>query len=179
MTDKVVSEEVMTPALQSVEETPLVGGQSLLTDEQVAQMQQDDKNVFLEYTYDKVERVLSMEEVEAAVRTLMRLYAAQRAQAPAASDEEIRRAVCAESSETELFSTTHPTIFRKLTDRRTPPQVIETLCGMMGIRQRQERGELSDAQVAGGLEQYLRGQCAAAQKKTPTAAAAASSAGSQ
>jgi len=138
----------------------MVGGQSLLTDDQVAQLRQDESNVFLEYTYDKVDRVLSMAEVEEAIRTLMRRYATKRASDPAATDEQIRRAATDEVPALASFSATHPTIFRRLTDRSTPPHVIETLCGMMGIRQRQERGELSDAQVAGGLEQYLRGQCA-------------------
>lgn len=142
-------------------ETKLDGSNSLLTSEQIEEMRKDQRNVFLEYTYDKVDRVLPMAEVEQTLRSVMARCAELRRSEPGLTDAQLRERLARESEAVDQFTHTHPVIFRKVTDRRTTPRAIETLCGMMGLRQRQERGELSDAQVAGGLEQFLRRQCAA------------------
>ena len=159
----------MEGAASITPDTKLDGQHSLLTSEQVERMRENDKNVFLEYTYDKVDRVLPMKEVEQTLRRVMKRYSELRRSTGETSDAKLRERLTAESEVFDQFSHTHPTIFRKVTDRDTPPKVIETLCGMMGLRQRQEAGQISDAQVAGGLEQYLRRQCGAGSKPPPQA----------
>ena len=62
----------MEGAASITPDTKLDGQHSLLTSEQVEQMRENDKNVFLEYTYDKVDRILPMREVEQTLRRVMK-----------------------------------------------------------------------------------------------------------
>lgn len=145
------------------ENTKLQGQQTLLTPEQVSRLQEEEGNVFMEYTYDKVDRVLEMDEVEEALRHVMQRYQQER-QRTGESDAKIRDLLLTDEK-IEAFSRSHPTIFRKMTDRSTPPRVVETLCGMMGLRQRQEQGQLGEAEAAGALEMYLKNQISADAKE--------------
>lgn len=140
--------------MSAIDQDTRLQGENVLLDEQaIHKLEQDEGNMVLQYEYDEVERVLPMTEVEALVRAVV-THADRRTM----EVDAFRQKIQADDSAMATFARTHPTIFRKVTDRRTPPRELETLCGMMSIRAKQERGELSDAQVAGGLEHYLRQQ---------------------
>ena len=140
--------------MSAIDQDTRLQGENVLLDEQaIHKLEQDEGSMVLQYEYDEVERVLPMVEVEALVRAIVTHEARRTMEADA-----FRQKIQTDNPDMSTFARTHPTIFRKVTDRRTPPRELETLCGMMSIRAKQERGELSDAQVAGGLEHYLRQQ---------------------
>ena len=130
----------------------LQGENVMLDEDAIQKLEKDDANMVLRYEYDEVERVLPMAEVEGLIRNIV-----EREERRTHKAEDFRKILEADKKFTS-FARTHPTIYQKVTDRHTSTQEIETLCGLMSIRAKQERGELSDAQVAGGLEHYLRGR---------------------
>lgn len=129
----------------------LDGEAVMLTPAQVRELDQDDRTTVLEYEYDDVERVLPMNEVQAALQQCRDDFARARTAHPEWTDEQIR-----ETLRASPLAKTHPTIFDKATDRTTPPHVFETLAALIAIRQRQERGLADDNATALAVEAAIQ-----------------------
>ena len=141
------------------------GKPHMLSQERIAELQKDDRNEFYEYTFDKVDRVLPMEEVEEVMRKIIHQYHVYRNMDPRMSDLKIREKLVGHCDSFRTFSETHRTIMQRITTRDTPQEVIKTICGMMSLKLQQERGKMDEENVALGLQHYLKKQCASMQKK--------------
>ena len=134
---------------------PLEGETTLLTPAQAQRLNQEDHTMVLEYEYDTPERVLQMGEVHELLQ--LALEKAQHLRDQSEMDEAaVRRTLIEQHDGMRLFSTTHPTIFAKATDARTPPAVLAKLRQMIAIRAQQERGELNELDTAAALERTLQ-----------------------
>ena len=135
----------------------LKGKPTMLTEAEVARLRNDDENVFLDYEYDKVERILTMDEVEATMLRLRNAFDATPAQ-PNEGEEALRARIERQDPTFEAFAQSHPSIFRMCTCATTTPTQLETLRGMMRLRQRVERGQTNEADASVSLDRYLHRQ---------------------
>ena len=97
-----------------------------------------------------------MSEVLEILEETRRDYADLRGQHQAWDDTKLRHHLVTHNDQIGLFSRTHPTIFKKATDRDTPSVTFERLQQMIRIRAQQERGRIDEQETAHAVEAVLR-----------------------
>ena len=128
----------------------------MLTPEMAQKLNEEEHTQVLTYEYDTPEKMLSMDDVSQVMHTVRQAHADLRQAHPSLTDEELRTRLVATHPDVAVFSRTHPTIFVKLTDRATPPVLLERLRQMMQIRAQQERGQLNEQETAQAVETVLK-----------------------
>ena len=128
----------------------------MLTPEMAQKLNEEEHTQVLTYEYDKPEKLLSMTDVSHILHTVRQAHADLRQAHPSLTDEELRARLVAAHPDAAVFSRTHPTIFVKMTDRATPPVMLERLQQMMHIRAQQERGQLNEQETAQAVETVLK-----------------------
>ena len=128
----------------------------MLTPEMAQKLNEEEHTQVLTYEYDKPEKLFSMTDVSQIMHTVRQAHADLRQAHPSLTDEELRARLVAAHPDVAVFSRTHPTIFVKLTDRATPPVMLERLQQMMHIRAQQERGQINEQETAQAVETVLK-----------------------
>lgn len=90
----------------------------------------------------------STEKVREILMILEQNYKALRLQRPGDTDKEIRQRIQATSSDLDAFSRSHPTFFRKFTDRTVPSVVRDNIWYIVEQRILFETGTCSELEYA-------------------------------
>lgn len=113
-----------------------------------------------EVVYDTPIRSLSASQVyELIVRLRVRQLTLRR-QHPDADDDTISTLLLDESEDFRLFATnSHPTIYKKLQNRETPQEVLDTLMQMIRAKMAIEANEVDEDMALAALQREVLSKC--------------------
>jgi hypothetical protein len=125
-----------------------------LSEDQIAKIAQDPKNIVYKYEHDQATTVYTAEQQTHYVNTIRHAYLQKRQQDSTWIDGKIRTAIRNEHKELHEFIKNNERIWLKLTDRATPDQEIKHIYFMIYVRLQMERG-LPKHQADALVQEYL------------------------
>ena len=95
--------------------------------------------------YNKVDRVLTMRELKPILASIRSHYPQFRTQYPEETDENIRDRIDQVITQgQQLLETSHPRIYKNITDRSSTDQDLETIATLIRIRAEVDDGSITE-----------------------------------
>lgn len=132
---------------------------SKFTDDQLRRLQEDESNIVYDVTYDSVDRVVPMKEMKTTIGKIRDAHISLRKEHPGWSDDEIRTEIRKGDKDAEsMASLTHPKLFKTITDRNATDEDCQMVAYVIHLRERVERGEISEDDGFALLYRHLNDQ---------------------
>ena len=121
--------------------------------EEIEEIRKNDPDATIcRVAFNKVKRVLPMNEVKQALSTIRSIFEAARKENPERSDDEIRQDIRSKSETAEtMASNSHPKLFHAITSRKSTDEDFRMIMFNIHIREQVEEGKLSEEEAMARL----------------------------
>ena len=125
--------------------------------EEIEEIRKNDPNAkIMKVVYDDVEEIMPMHKVKNSLKIIRGMFEQLRKDFPTKTDEEIRKDIREKSSLADkMAGLTHPKLFVAVTNRDSTPDDFNMIMFNIHLRERVERGEISEEDAVTALYTHL------------------------